>query len=176
MNKTEYLGYLESAAWLDRRRKFARSHDAKCYCCDAIPRPGAPLDLHHLTYERLGREKPGDIVPVCRSCHDLIHGFSAMSVRAATERVRLIMARKSNWLERPHIASVRLPPPLLYRPRERILDPQPIHPGKRGDLWMSTDAIQRRRERAEIQQQKDRRHKLGSGVTPGSYSLTWHTD
>ena len=31
------------------------------------------LDVHHLSYDRLWREKPGDLVVLCRHCHDRLH-------------------------------------------------------------------------------------------------------
>ena len=36
---------------------------------------GTMLDLHHLTYERVGSELPEDLQAICRDCHDSIHGF-----------------------------------------------------------------------------------------------------
>ena len=30
-------------------------------------------DLHHRTYERLGREADRDLIPLCRSCHSALH-------------------------------------------------------------------------------------------------------
>jgi hypothetical protein len=32
------------------------------------------LDVHHLTYERLGSELADDLLVLCRNCHELIHG------------------------------------------------------------------------------------------------------
>jgi len=31
------------------------------------------LDVHHKTYERIGAEKPGDLVVLCRACHGQEH-------------------------------------------------------------------------------------------------------
>jgi len=33
------------------------------------------LQLHHCTYERLGRELLDDVIPVCDECHKKIHAF-----------------------------------------------------------------------------------------------------
>jgi hypothetical protein len=30
--------------------------------------------VHHLTYARLGRERPGDLLAVCEACHGALHG------------------------------------------------------------------------------------------------------
>jgi 5-methylcytosine-specific restriction endonuclease McrA len=32
-----------------------------------------PVDLHHLTYARLGHEEDGDLKLYCRDCHNLMH-------------------------------------------------------------------------------------------------------
>ncbi len=31
--------------------------------------PGFPIEVHHATYERLGREAVGDLLALCRRCH-----------------------------------------------------------------------------------------------------------
>lgn len=37
------------------------------------------LDVHHRTYERLGKERLSDVAAVCRFCHDLIHAAERTS-------------------------------------------------------------------------------------------------
>jgi len=34
----------------------------------------ATLDVHHKTYENYGDERPEDLVVLCRSCHQKVHG------------------------------------------------------------------------------------------------------
>lgn len=132
----EYVENLRSPAWHEKRRKLIRSNpDAYCYCCGILHSPATPLDLHHLTYERLGHELPEDIVAVCRPCHDLIHSFGGkrVSVREATEIVRSAIERRVRWQNRPTEDRVPIPPPLHQQPRDgmfkRVL--RAIHPGYR---------------------------------------------
>ncbi len=76
--KQAYLDYIKSTAWRSFRvawwAEYDREHPERvCYCCgkpqSALKRS---LELHHRTYERLGRERWDDIVAVCRSCHSAI--------------------------------------------------------------------------------------------------------
>jgi hypothetical protein len=61
--------YLRGRHWQDFRRQWWRSHPGAV--CSRCGRSGA-MDLHHLTYERIGRERQDDVVPVHRMCHRLV--------------------------------------------------------------------------------------------------------
>lgn len=73
-----YREYMRSTLWEWRARK-ARS-DACSYCavCGRSPlgSRARKMDVHHLTYERLGNELPEDLQVLCRECHDAAHGRS----------------------------------------------------------------------------------------------------
>ncbi len=64
--------YLRSAHWRRFRAVWWAEHPgavcAVCWCADG------PMDLHHVTYERIGRELAGDVRPVHRYCHTLVEG------------------------------------------------------------------------------------------------------
>jgi hypothetical protein len=61
-----YLAHLQSPAWQRMRElKFAEAG----HCCERCGKAGPPLEVHHLTYERLGHELPGDLKVVCHECH-----------------------------------------------------------------------------------------------------------
>ncbi len=67
MNKSEeYVRYLKSAKWrqLSKRMKERAGH--KCAKCGQT---SATLEVHHLTYERLGRESETDLIVLCKVCH-----------------------------------------------------------------------------------------------------------
>lgn len=67
-----YVAYINSEAWQDRRSEFLSTSRAKACCiCLAPYRKG--FHVHHVTYERLGCERPKDLRLVCPSCHDLVH-------------------------------------------------------------------------------------------------------
>jgi 5-methylcytosine-specific restriction endonuclease McrA len=73
----EYDKYLETPHWqsfrrlvfAEQRRRLGRN------CCERCPKNGSEikLDVHHLTYERLGNEKTEDVQIICKDCHDKIH-------------------------------------------------------------------------------------------------------
>lgn len=64
-----YEQYLQTALWRMRRNRALRLSEYHCQRCGA-PRQ---LQVHHLTYERLGDELDEDLEVVCRGCHLGIH-------------------------------------------------------------------------------------------------------
>lgn len=65
-----YKEYLKSSDWrVVKLRKLKSRMPYRCYCCNTYKN----LDLHHISYTRLGREKLSDLTWVCRNCHELIH-------------------------------------------------------------------------------------------------------
>ena len=60
-----YLTYIESEAWRKRKREVIAARGRACERCGE--RKG--LQLHHLTYERLGAEWDEDLVLLCERCH-----------------------------------------------------------------------------------------------------------
>ncbi len=65
-----YAQYLASDHWQEVRRQYRASNlPQNCLGC------GNPkVDLHHRTYNRLGREFLTDLIPLCRKCHHGVHG------------------------------------------------------------------------------------------------------
>jgi len=69
VNKQEYAAYLQSPWW----RRIARDMRELYPVCQRCEFP-YELNVHHLTYERLGCEKvPQDLIVLCRSCHSREH-------------------------------------------------------------------------------------------------------
>lgn len=82
--------YLRSAHWAGVRQAALERAGHRCQVCNADHR----LDVHHRTYERVGRESPMDVTVLCRPCHDLFHdqgklgaGRTAKVERPAASRV-----------------------------------------------------------------------------------------
>lgn len=65
----QYATYLQSAGWRRRRDEALKAAGWTCQRCGA--RKG--LQVHHLTYERIGAELPEDLQVLCRSCHEGEH-------------------------------------------------------------------------------------------------------
>ena len=68
-----YRAVLASGGWRRRRAAAIRRAGRRCQRCGAR----GPLDVHHLTYRTLGRERPGDLLALCESCHGAVHGRPA---------------------------------------------------------------------------------------------------
>jgi 5-methylcytosine-specific restriction endonuclease McrA len=65
-----YFAYLRSWCWFWRRKRALHRAGYRCERC----RGGEHLDVHHRTYERLGRELDEDLEVLCRDCHAHEHG------------------------------------------------------------------------------------------------------
>ena len=70
LRRWRYRRYLRSERWRMLRKQVLRRAGWRCECCGRC----GPLDVHHLTYERFGRESMGDLQALCRDCHDEAHG------------------------------------------------------------------------------------------------------
>ena len=69
-HRDAYERYLRSDAWQERRLTALARADGRCQTCNGKKR----LDVHHRTYDRIGREKASDLTVICRTCHELFHG------------------------------------------------------------------------------------------------------
>lgn len=64
-----YNAYLLSPEWRVLRSKVLKRADGVCEGCGERP----AVQVHHLTYARVGKEMLFDLVAVCQFCHDRIH-------------------------------------------------------------------------------------------------------
>ena len=63
--------YREEPEWQVRRVQALTRAGYKCQTCS---RRDTTLDVHHNSYENYGDERPQDLVVLCRSCHQNVHG------------------------------------------------------------------------------------------------------
>lgn len=70
--KPDYYEYLNSPEWKKKSRAAKRREEYRCQLCYRH-QDEVQLDAHHRTYERLGHEKPTDIVVLCHDCHGKFH-------------------------------------------------------------------------------------------------------
>lgn len=61
----DYRTYLQSAAWRSRRNHALSLAGYRCERCGVR----TTLEVHHRTYERLGREWDQDLEVICSTCH-----------------------------------------------------------------------------------------------------------
>jgi 5-methylcytosine-specific restriction endonuclease McrA len=67
--RSEYRRYLRSPSWQFRRQAALVKAAGRCRDCGHA----VPLEVHHLTYTRVGREHPKDLRALCRACHTKRH-------------------------------------------------------------------------------------------------------
>jgi hypothetical protein len=65
-----YRNYLASDEWLEKRRAAHERAGHRCQVCNS---DSGDFDVHHRTYERVGKELPEDLLVLCRECHKLFH-------------------------------------------------------------------------------------------------------
>jgi ribosomal protein S14 len=66
-----YQKYIKSKEWKQKAEEAKTRAGNRCQGCNR-PRSEVQLEAHHRTYERIGRERPGDITVLCRDCHQSI--------------------------------------------------------------------------------------------------------
>lgn len=77
MRSEFYTQYIKSDAWEVKKEERKKIDGYRCVCCgrsEDHTRRG--LQVHHITYERLGHENVyTDLCTVCGSCHKKIHAY-----------------------------------------------------------------------------------------------------
>lgn len=69
----DYCTYLRSAHWHSVKARYRVSDQPQdCICGEA-----EAIQLHHMTYERVGEELLTDLTPLCPTCHAMIHTLEA---------------------------------------------------------------------------------------------------
>jgi len=129
----QYTAYIGSPAWAAFRIAYYRTHARACAACCAT----RYVELHHVTYERLGAERADDVVPLCLSCHEHVH-HAHRQARDAGSRLSLAAATWS-WIsgharrERRRVvppwavSGSLVPPPQAPRPpKVRRTEPEPM--------------------------------------------------
>lgn len=66
-----YEAYMKSQAWSDFRNRWFNDRALPNVCVACCVTTG--LELHHVTYKRLGAERLNDVVPLCHRCHVEFH-------------------------------------------------------------------------------------------------------
>ncbi len=93
--RQEYEMYIASDEWKRRRR---RAIELAGYCCE---RCGATawdkkLEVHHLTYERMGHEKDSDLMALCPECHAVADRERERNARYKSQQA-LWLKRLDGW-------------------------------------------------------------------------------
>lgn len=72
MKRAEYQVYLASREWALLKEQVRARSGGRCESCP----DGAHDQTHHLTYERIGRERIEDLLGVCEACHQFLSAKS----------------------------------------------------------------------------------------------------
>jgi hypothetical protein len=97
---------LKSEHWLDIKRRYRASGlPQACWCGET------KVDLHHVTYKRIGRENLTDLRPLCRKHHDEIHAVKTgartrSKTPVLTRRMKRKLARSGTFETCPSPAEV----------------------------------------------------------------------
>jgi 5-methylcytosine-specific restriction endonuclease McrA len=69
-----YREYISSVKWKTSPARLGELEAAgfRCRTCFDAATEQAPLEVHHRTYARFGRELVGDLTALCRPCHRTI--------------------------------------------------------------------------------------------------------
>src|SRR5262249_7450162 len=66
----DYSEYLQTPEWQATRKRILKRDRYTCQSCSMT---NVILNIHHLTYERLGCEDDQDLVTLCEDCHHELH-------------------------------------------------------------------------------------------------------
>lgn len=83
-HRPSYDRYIESAEWKAFRQRYFKKMPKTCLACEGQSR----ITLHHITYDRFGREKLTDVVPLCFDCHEKLHRHHTKSNRSPLNHFR----------------------------------------------------------------------------------------
>lgn len=89
----DYAEYLKSTHWYILRQKILAARK-NCEGCQS----SLHLNVHHITYKRLGEERLEDLMLACETCHEKIHEIQkerGVDILMATRFVKQLKANRS---------------------------------------------------------------------------------
>lgn len=101
----DYPRYLASREWSLLREQVRERSGNHCEHCFIAPQQA----VHHLTYERIGREDLSDLMAVCNPCHEWLSGHSSVNPLYAFAAVSPPMAVSHVAWKRHLIVPFRVP-------------------------------------------------------------------
>lgn len=128
MHGERYERYITSDAWTRRKVEYFWIREKVCWACGSKD----SIHLHHHTYDRLGNELNEDLVPLCKTCHRLVHEHHRIHGGSLTEATRAIVTGRE---------IVLVPRPVIVR------TPRPKS-GRRVNVRQGKNRARRRRKRA----------------------------
>lgn len=75
-NSASYRRYIRSPTWQEKKRQRMEIDGYKCVMCGRHISHCRTMQVHHITYARLGNENVlTDLCTLCGSCHKKIHNY-----------------------------------------------------------------------------------------------------
>jgi hypothetical protein len=93
VHSAAYTAYLLSETWRSLKRRIIKLRGYKCEWCKV--EGNVSLQLHHLTYERLGCELDTDVQLLCSNCHFKADQRRAEETQNDAESRRYYKARET---------------------------------------------------------------------------------
>ena len=90
--KVDYKKYILSKEWWKRRFLFYKKFGKKCAAC----RSEKNLNVHHATYQNLGREKDEDLFALCKNCHKEYHDLFGVQSNMLRKTHKFIKNKRKN--------------------------------------------------------------------------------
>lgn len=72
-NRKKYAKYLASQAWQAKKIEVIAKRGRHCELCSTYT--AKKIDVHHLSYQRVGHELDSDLQVLCDACHCMQHGM-----------------------------------------------------------------------------------------------------
>lgn len=95
MDKTFYNKYINGPRWAAKREAWFNAFGKFCRACGTTY---GPIQLHHMTYDRLGRERMSDLIALCSKCHREVEALYRRSGRGDRMAItlRYVRTRRKN--------------------------------------------------------------------------------
>lgn len=118
MPNEEYLRYLQSPEWQEKRLQVLQRDKYRCVDCGARKR----LEVHHTSYKRVFKEDLDDLITLCRACHEEEHSPKTQTV---------------------YVKASKLPKRINFAKPEPVLpsEPEPIRKPKPKVLKIKPDSV-----------------------------------
>lgn len=97
-----YWPYIESDKWRNSPVRLAELAEAnnRCRICFRPGSKASPIEAHHATYIHLGCEERGELLAICRDCHEEVTSFL---------RRRVYQRRRARRADVPSLRDPRIP-------------------------------------------------------------------
>ena len=91
MTREKYQEYLQSDHWKDLRRMKLEQSGRECKICGSKK----DIEVHHLQYHNIYDVCLGDLLVLCRYCHNIHHAFKTNKIRKRSKKYRFLLQERA---------------------------------------------------------------------------------